>query len=148
MNGGIRAGASSSVSNCGLGAVNGEGTQRYNYSAHAMEYCNGSTWVSLNSKGQATAWVNFNGSGTIASSYNVSSITVNSIGDYTINFTNAMSSTAYVWSGSEGDTSYSSDNPIYELTGSRTTSSFRIVLRNQPGTLLGRPYVGIVVFGP
>ena len=38
------------------------------------------------------AWVNFNGSGTIAirASGNVSSITDNGVGDYTVNFTNAM----------------------------------------------------------
>ena len=40
----------------------------------------------------ARAWVNFNGSGTVAirASGNVSSITDNGTGDYTVNFTNAM----------------------------------------------------------
>ena len=38
------------------------------------------------------AWVNFNGEGTVAirGSFNVSSITDNGTGDYTINFTNAL----------------------------------------------------------
>lgn len=38
------------------------------------------------------SWVNFNGTGTIAirASANVSSITDNGVGDYTINFTNSM----------------------------------------------------------
>jgi hypothetical protein len=38
------------------------------------------------------AWVNFNGTGTVAirASGNVSSITDNGTGDYTVNFTNAM----------------------------------------------------------
>jgi hypothetical protein len=38
------------------------------------------------------AWVNFNGTGTVAirASFNVSSITDNGTGDYTINFTTAM----------------------------------------------------------
>lgn len=42
--------------------------------------------------GSAKAWVNFNGTGTVAirASYNVSSITDNGTGDYTVNFTNAM----------------------------------------------------------
>lgn len=42
--------------------------------------------------GCAKAWVNFNGTGTVAirASYNVSSITDNGTGDYTINFTNAL----------------------------------------------------------
>jgi hypothetical protein len=42
--------------------------------------------------GSAKAWVNFNGTGTVAirQSYNVSSITDNGTGDYTVNFTTAM----------------------------------------------------------
>jgi hypothetical protein len=43
------------------------------------------------------AWVNFNGTGTVAirASYNVSSITDNGTGDYTINFTTALSDATY-----------------------------------------------------
>jgi hypothetical protein len=42
--------------------------------------------------GRAKAWVNFNGTGTpaIRASYNVSSITDNGTGDYTVNFTTAL----------------------------------------------------------
>lgn len=42
--------------------------------------------------GSAKAWVNFNGTGTVAirQGYNVSSITDNGVGNYTVNFTNAM----------------------------------------------------------
>lgn len=45
----------------------------------------------------AKAWVNFNGTGTVAirASGNVSSITDNGAGDYTINFTVAMVDTNY-----------------------------------------------------
>lgn len=48
-------------------------------------------------RGSARAWVNFNGTGTVAirSSYNVSSITDNGTGDYTINFTNALDDANY-----------------------------------------------------
>jgi hypothetical protein len=45
VNGGVRAGSSTAVTTCGMGAVNGEGTQRYNYTTHNMEYCNGTGWV-------------------------------------------------------------------------------------------------------
>jgi hypothetical protein len=43
------------------------------------------------------AWVNFNGQGTVAirASYNVTSITDNGTGDYTVNFTTAMVDNAY-----------------------------------------------------
>lgn len=45
----------------------------------------------------ARAWVNFNGTGTVAirASGNVSSITDNATGDYTVNFTNAMPDANY-----------------------------------------------------
>jgi hypothetical protein len=49
VNGGVRAGSSAVVSTCGSGQSNGEGTQRYNYTSHSMEYCNGSSWVALSS---------------------------------------------------------------------------------------------------
>jgi len=43
------------------------------------------------------AWVNFNGTGTVAirASYNVSSITDNGTGDYTVNFITAMPDANY-----------------------------------------------------
>jgi hypothetical protein len=51
------------------------------------------------------AWVNFNGTGTVAirASGNVTSITDNGTGDYTVNFTTAMSDANYstVCTGSE-----------------------------------------------
>jgi len=48
---------------------------------------------------ECRAWVNFNGTGTVAinAAGNVGSITDNGIGDYTINFTNAMPDANYSW---------------------------------------------------
>lgn len=58
--------------------------------------------ASLNATGTAPiyacrAWVNFNGTGTVAirASGNVSSITDNGVGDYTVNFTTAMPDVNY-----------------------------------------------------
>ena len=47
--------------------------------------------------GRAKAWVNFNGQGTptIRDDYNVSSLTDNGTGLFSINFTNALSSSSY-----------------------------------------------------
>ena len=47
--------------------------------------------------GSAKAWVNFNGTGTVAirASFNVSSITDNGAGDYTVNVTTAMPDANY-----------------------------------------------------
>lgn len=49
----------------------------------------------------ARAWVNFNGTGTVAirASGNVSSITDNGVGNYTVNFTNAMPDVNYGFLG-------------------------------------------------
>jgi len=47
------------------------------------------------------AWVNFNGTGTVAirASFNVSSITDNGTGDYTVNFTTALPDANYSLAG-------------------------------------------------
>ena len=52
-------------------------------------------------KRMAKAWVNFNGSGTVAirSSYNVSSITDNGVGLYVVNFSTSMADADYSVSG-------------------------------------------------
>ena len=52
---------------------------------------------SAEASGLAKAWVNFNGTGAVAirASYNVSSITDNGTGDYTVNFTTALADANY-----------------------------------------------------
>ena len=57
------------------------------------------------------AWVNFNGTGTVAirASFNVSSITDNGTGDYTINFTTALADTNYSVGGSVNMTNNPAD---------------------------------------
>jgi hypothetical protein len=64
--------------------------------------------------GSAKAWVNFNGTGTVAirDSFNVSSITDNSTGNYTVTFTNAMPDANYsaIISVSSGYTAVSAIN--------------------------------------
>jgi hypothetical protein len=74
------------------------------------------------------AWVNFNGTGTVAirASFNVSSITDNGVGNYRINFTTAMTDANYVVSGSSSfptvdfglisaDTLVASYAPVYTM---------------------------------
>ena len=47
VKGAIRPGSSATVTACGSGAANGEGSTRYNYTSHFMEFCNGTTWVQM-----------------------------------------------------------------------------------------------------
>lgn len=60
----------------------------------------------------ARAWVNFNGTGTVAirASGNVSSITDNGTGDYTVNFTTAMADANYSVSGISASASTALNN--------------------------------------
>jgi flagellar capping protein FliD len=53
--------------------------------------------VATVAQGSAKAWVNFNGTGTVAirAAFNVTSITDNGTGDYTVNFTTAMVDSNY-----------------------------------------------------
>jgi len=72
------------------------------------------------------AWVNFNGSGTVAirDSGNVSSITDNGTGDYSVNFTTAMSDTNYCINFM---TSYSTVRESVRQIYSYSTSAVRIL---------------------
>ena len=69
------------------------------------------------------AWVNFNGTGTVAirASGNVSSITDNGVGDYTVNFTTAMPDTSYAFSGAAGY--YPTENNAAQVVKLRGGSS-------------------------
>lgn len=80
----------------------------------------------------AQAWVNFNGTGTVAirASGNVSSITDNGTGNYTVNFTTAFADTSFVLAGSAGSAVNSGvDNGVVCLYN-RATSSVSILVRN------------------
>ena len=69
-----------------------------------VQTADGSGVMKLQSNGVTTnalAWVNFNGTGTVAirSSYNVSSVTDNGTGDYTVNVATALSDANYSYVG-------------------------------------------------
>jgi hypothetical protein len=76
----------------------------------------------------ARAWVNFNGTGTVAirGSGNVSSITDNGTGDYTLNFTTALSDGNYapvISSNNYASNASVSNNNDYSSV--RTTTAYR-----------------------
>ena len=86
-------------------------------------------------QGRAKAWINFDGSGTVSirDSFNVSTLTDNGTGDYTFNFTSAMSNNDYaVVTNQRLDTSGGA--PYILHTGNEhddnTTTSARIVCGN------------------
>lgn len=79
--------------------------------------------------GTAKAWVNFNGTGTVAirASYNVSSITDNGTGTYTVNFTNAFIDTSYSDSANAQDNNDSGTLLVSSHSG-KTSSSIKYQL--------------------
>ena len=96
------------------------------------------------------AWVNFNGTGTVAirASGNVSSITDNSTGDYTVNFTNAMPDANYAVTGTAGG---GGSNPNNYLTGESTatpmsTTQFRFQTRNDTASFVDSETTMLSVF--
>jgi hypothetical protein len=75
------------------------------------------------------AWVNFNGTGTpaIRGSYNVSSITDNGVGDYTVNLTTAISDANY---SVQANSSYSANGArgsVWAESYATSTTSTRII---------------------
>lgn len=68
------------------------------------------------------AWVNFNGTGTVAirASGNVSSITDNGTGDYTVNFTTAMSDANYSISVATSKSDSNTDGNSIASSGTTT----------------------------
>lgn len=110
----------------------------------------------LNASGSAPiyacrAWVSFNGTGTIAirGSGNVSSITDNGTGQYTVNFTTSMSDTNYTATASVASTA---NNVAQIMLGnssfapSFTTSSYRILTLDGSNNFTDMPYVNSLVF--
>jgi hypothetical protein len=75
------------------------------------------------------AWVNFNGTGTVAinAQFNVSSITDNGTGDYTVNFSNAMSDANYACIQSTGQRQTAALDYGWSGGYNSTTTSTRLI---------------------
>jgi hypothetical protein len=73
------------------------------------------------------AWVTFNGTGTVAirASFNVSSITDNGTGNYTVNFTTAMPDTNYSIVGTVEDSNFST--LVTSVGGTLTTNAVQVL---------------------
>ena len=96
---------------------NGDGTQNY----------------------KCRAWVNFNGTGTVAirASGNVSSITDNGTGDYTVNFTTAMSDANYSYncSGTPVNSAADQCRPYGSTITAQSVSVARFVYVGNSGVI-------------
>jgi len=110
--------------------------------------------IALNASGNAPiyacrAWVNFNGTTnppTIRASKNISSVVKNATGDYTINLAIPMIDANYVVIFSSGSVSSSGQRRLADDVSPRTTTSFRIITKNDSGTPQDHAQINVAIF--
>jgi len=119
-----------------------------------VQTADGSGILKVQSNGVTTnaiAWVNFNGTGTVAirSSYNVSSITDNGTGEYTVNFATALSDSNYsaVASTKQADSSGANGNGSIVMPYNYSTSSVKFSASNALGVSTDMVFVNVAIFG-
>jgi hypothetical protein len=104
-------------------------------------------------KAPCVAWVAFTGTGTVAirASYNVSSITDNGTGYYTVNMTNAMPDINYCITGSAATTGggamicQTNSNPATYQPLAPTTTAFTVLTGNS-SIPIDSTYINVAVF--
>jgi hypothetical protein len=103
------------------------------------------------------AWVNFDGTtspGTIRASGNVSSVTRNGTGDYTVNFATALVGANYsmnVSASSDAGGAYANQISVFSQTNSPfkqapTTTTARFVTRNNAFAFHNPEYLCVAIF--
>jgi hypothetical protein len=101
----------------------------------------------------AKAWVNFNGTtatpSTIRSSYNVSSVTKNGTGDYTVNFATPMADANYSVSGIvQGISGQAGISIMIKESTTPLISSFNVVCRyGNNASNFDNPMIFLQIFG-
>jgi hypothetical protein len=124
-----------------------------------VQSADGSGIIKLKANGVTTnalAWVNFNGTGTVAirSSYNVSSITDNGTGDYTVNFATALSDADYAVAttamvvndqGSSFQFGIRTTTNTSTAATTKTTTALRLLSRRESDIDLNQ--ANVVIFG-
>lgn len=107
---------------------------------------------SIGTYGSVAAWCVFNGSGTIAlvqNSSNVSSLTDNGVGDYTVNFSPSLTDANYAVSGSGSGDAYKDIVCLKAASEgaaatSKTSSACRIVCGRTEGTMTDGVVISVV----
>jgi len=97
----------------------------------------------------AKAWCNFNGTGTVAirSGYNVSSITDNGTGTYTVNFSAAMSDANYCCNMNSGDKAVVWGIPIFDGVSTFLAGSCKFITQDPSDNPSDNPIVCANFFG-
>lgn len=121
-----------------------DGTQRGEFDASGNFLFN-SGYGSVATAYGCRAWVNFNGTGTVAirASGNVSSITDGGVGNYTVNFTTAMPDANFAAIPATGTTASNNEGVNVDT---RNTSSVRIYVYNSSSALADDAYVAVAIY--
>jgi hypothetical protein len=121
-------------------------------SSNPLLVSSGSTTIdTVDSDTVAKAWINFNGTGTISirDSYNISGISDNGTGDYTIDFATALPSSDYAFIGGnalESSTDLTNIGPDLN-NPTKTTSALRICAKRGGQTKQDCDHISLVIFG-
>ena len=109
--------------------------------------------ITMTGQYAAKAWVNFNGTGTVAirQSGNVSGITDNGTGNYTVNFTTAMPDVDYLVIGATSPSTGITEIPratlVLSLVTAPTTSARKILTGDSAqGNFQDCNYVNVAIF--
>jgi hypothetical protein len=104
--------------------------------------------VSTVAQGTARAWVNFNGTGTVAirAAFNVSSITDNGTGLYTVNFTTAMPDVNYASCCTGGLQSSSGTNSAFATSINKGTTTFQLATRSGSNADQDQDSISVAIF--
>ena len=103
----------------------------------------GGTSYSL-TDGVAKAWVNFNGTGTIATrdSYNLTGLTDNAAGDYSVSYTNNFSGNGYSYGGMSSSSAFAGAYPLSATSLSELTDPSSSSTRINSGITGSTVYAG------
>jgi hypothetical protein len=133
------------------GIVKCNGAGNFSAAAAGTDYLTSATLGS--SPATAKAWVNFNGTtspGTIRDSYNVSSVTYNGAGDYTLNFpAGVFANENYAFAGccETSDNSIGLISSELNTTFTVTQTSLRFVTWGSGSSTSAKARISMIVFG-
>jgi hypothetical protein len=139
LNASTSSGLVSTADTSGIITLQNNGTNALTVTSGNLQFNSG--YGSVATAYGCRAWVNFNGTGTVAirASGNVTSITDNGTGDYTVNFTNAMPDANIA-------TVATSVNTSFPVSVAQTTTTTQIRTNTTAPALVDASIVNVAVF--
>ncbi len=145
LNASTSSGFAATADNSGVLTLQSNGTSAASVSGSNFQMDSG--YGSVATAYGCRAWVNFNGTGTVAirASGNVTSITDNGTGDYTVNFTTAMPDANYAANVTTQSGGIAGAVTL-DASTARTTTTLRVGALTTAGAFVDSAQMGISVF--